>query len=180
MREDAVLRDPDSLTYLLEGFETVEFSALDLDSNDVKFGVDEYKDHVSIIQIFGSWCPNCLDENVLYKELFEKYSNEGLKIIPVAFEPGDEFENHARLAGKHFEDLDMPYETYIGGRANKSITSEKFFMLNKIMSYPTSIFIDKKGKVRKIHTGFYGPGTGEYYTEYVMELKSFLEELINE
>ena len=41
-------------------------------------------------------------------------------------------------------------------------------MLNHVLSYPTSIFIDKTGKVRKIHTGFNGPATGEKFTEFKM------------
>ena len=53
-------------------------------------------------------------------------------------------------------------------------------MLNHVLSYPTSIFIDKKGKVRKIHTGFNGPATGEKYTEFKKEFESFVAELLNE
>ena len=53
-------------------------------------------------------------------------------------------------------------------------------MLNKVMSYPTSLFVDRSGEIVKIHTGFYGPGTGEYYTEYVKETKAFLNHLLNQ
>ena len=53
-------------------------------------------------------------------------------------------------------------------------------MLNHVLSYPTSIFIDKKGKVRKIHTGFNGPATGKKYDEFKKEFEDFMEMLINE
>jgi len=53
-------------------------------------------------------------------------------------------------------------------------------MLNHIMSYPTSIFLDKKGEIRKIRTGFYGPGTGKYYTEYTQNTNDFIQELLAE
>ena len=47
-------------------------------------------------------------------------------------------------------------------------------------SYPTSIFIDKKGNVRKIHTGFNGPATGDKYSEFIVEFESFVVELLSE
>ena len=53
-------------------------------------------------------------------------------------------------------------------------------MLNKIISYPTTIFIDKKGNVRKIYTGFSGPATGEAYTDFVKETTEFVEMLLRE
>jgi hypothetical protein len=53
-------------------------------------------------------------------------------------------------------------------------------MLSQVLSFPTTIFIDKKGEVRKIHTGFSGPATGKYYTRYVEEFNILMNELINE
>ena len=53
-------------------------------------------------------------------------------------------------------------------------------MLNHVLSYPTSIFIDKTGKVRKIHTGFNGPATGEKYTEFKTEFNAFMTMLLAE
>ena len=53
-------------------------------------------------------------------------------------------------------------------------------MLNHILSYPTTIFIDKKGSVRKIHTGFNGPATGKEYDDFKAEFEGFIELLNNE
>jgi hypothetical protein len=53
-------------------------------------------------------------------------------------------------------------------------------MLNKIISFPTSILIGKDGLVRKIHTGFNGPGTGKYYEIYTQEAVDLIEKLLNE
>ena len=53
-------------------------------------------------------------------------------------------------------------------------------MLKHVLSYPTTIYIDKKGKVRKIHTGFNGPATGEKYIEFKTEFKEFTDKLLNE
>ena len=53
-------------------------------------------------------------------------------------------------------------------------------MLNHVLSYPTSIFVDKTGKVRKIHTGFNGPATGDKFIEFKDEFTTFMNMLINE
>ncbi|MEM7513538.1 MAG: TlpA family protein disulfide reductase, partial [Bacteroidota bacterium] len=70
--------------------------------------------------------------------------------------------------------------TLIAGTSNKTEAAETLPMLNHIMSFPTSIFIDRKGRVRKIHTGFYGPGTGKYYDQFVEETDAFLTKLLAE
>jgi len=51
-------------------------------------------------------------------------------------------------------------------------------MLNRIISYPTSIFIDRQGEIRKIFTGFSGPGTGEHFLELSSEMISLIEEML--
>ena len=53
-------------------------------------------------------------------------------------------------------------------------------MLNHVLSYPTTIYIDKKGEVRKIHTGFNGPATGEKFSEFKMEFNNFVQQLLDE
>ncbi len=57
---------------------------------------------------------------------------------------------------------------------------EKLPMLNHILSYPTTIFIDKKGEVRRIHTGFNGPATGEKFEEFKNDFDNFITELLQE
>ena len=49
------------------------------------------------------------------------------------------------------------------------------------MSYPTCIFIGRDGMVRRIHTGFYGPGTGaERYAAYSRDIELFVTDLLKE
>jgi hypothetical protein len=55
--------------------------------------------------------------------------------------------------------------------------AEKLPQLNHVMAFPTSIIVDKKGAVRKIHTGFSGPSTGKYYDDYVKEFTELVAKL---
>lgn len=66
------------------------------------------------------------------------------------------------------------------GISSKNKTQEKLPMVNHVLSYPVSIFVDKLGNVRRIETGFNDPGTGEVDTEYVKEFEAFVGGLLSE
>ncbi|MFM1932851.1 MAG: hypothetical protein RL226_2154, partial [Bacteroidota bacterium] len=176
----AMLRNPYSLTYTTSKDSPIAFNAVDATGEIQTFGSNQFKDHVTIVQIFGTWCPNCLDESRFYKELFTLYADRGLRIIPVAFERGQTFEANVQHINEYKQDLGLPYDSYIGGTASKDEAGKLFPMLNEISSFPTSLFIDQNGVVRKIHTGFYGPGTGKHYERYVNETKALLEQMLYE
>ena len=74
----------------------------------------------------------------------------------------------------------MDYPVLLAGTNTDEATAKALPMLNKVMSYPTTIFIDKKGKVREIHTGFSGPGTGQFYEEYALEFNGLISKLVDE
>lgn len=179
LNPNARLRDPDSLT-TLKSNEQFEFTAISVNKDTVHFDSTAFKDHVSIVQIFGSWCPNCTDESKFLKELYAAYSNRGLQIIPVAFEREAKISEQLFRIQRQFKDLGLPYSPYLGGTSPKSTAEMVFPQLNHVISYPTTIILDKQGKVRKIHTGFYGPGTGKYYMRHKELLTLFVEELLDE
>ncbi len=76
----------------------------------------------------------------------------------------------------------MPYPILLAqyGTSNKQKANEKLPMLNHILSYPTTIYIDKAGEVRKIHTGFNGPATGEKFVEFKEEFNKTIKALTSE
>jgi glutathione peroxidase-family protein len=121
-----------------------------------------------------------MDETNFYTDLYDKYHSKGLQIIGVAYEYPSEFNDQTERVKSYIKNLEVPYPILIGGRASKDKASSDFHMLNSISSFPTSIFINKKGEVVKIHTGFNGPGTGEVYKEYVKKTNSLIEKLLNE
>ncbi len=181
LNNDFTLRHPDSLTYLKEGYDRLAFTFPDLDSNMVSLSDEKYNNKVVIAQIMGSWCPNCMDESTMYSELYSKYNTSGLEIIGLAYEKTATFEQAKKNVLKMKGHLNCNYDFLIASTSpSKQKASESLPMLNHIMSYPTSIFIDKKGEIRKIHTGFYGPGTGHYYDDYKRDIMAFIEMLLNE
>ena len=176
--ENIELRNPDSLTYLVND-NPVTFELPDLNGGMYSFPNEDSEDKVTIIQIMGTWCPNCWDESLYLKTLSEKHG-DNLNIVAVTFETPETLEGKIEKVVSYKANLGLNYTFVIGGNACKPCANELFPQLNKVISFPTMIVLDKNGMVRKIHTGFNGPGTGDYYTNFVSSTNAFIEALINE
>ncbi|MCF8276903.1 MAG: redoxin domain-containing protein [Flavobacteriales bacterium] len=174
------LPDPTSLTFIKPGYSGLEFSFRNMQGETVSLDDDRYKGKVVIVQIMGSWCPNCMDETAYLVSLYNKFHQQGLEVISLAFEKSDNEETNIRSLARLKEHFNVPYEILLAGKASKTEASQKLPMLNQVLSFPTGIFLDRKGKVRRIHTGFSGPGTGEYYHEFVEETDQFVTQLLVE
>ncbi|AFM06004.1 Peroxiredoxin [Bernardetia litoralis DSM 6794] len=177
---DFALPKADTLTYLKEGYETIAFEFPNLDGKLISLENPDYDGKVKIIQLLGSWCPNCMDETNFLTELYKTYNPKGLEIIGLAYEQTEDFDDAKVRLERMKKRLNVDYEILFAGRSDKNFAAETLPMLNHVMSFPTTIFIDKKGKVRKIHTGFSGKGTGEYYDNYVEKTTNFVEMLLSE
>lgn len=173
------LRNPDSLTFLKPGFSKVDFSFKNLEGKTVSSNDEKFKNKVLIIQILGSWCPNCMDETKFLASFYNSYKSKGLEIIGLAFEKKDDFKKSVSNILRVKNRFDVKYEFLITEKGAGQ-ASEALPMLNKVMAFPTTIYIDKKGNVRKIYTGFYGPATGDNYKKYVEETTGFVEKLLAE
>ncbi len=161
------LADMDTLTYLKEGYEQLEFAFADENGDTVRLRDERFKGKVLIVQIMGTWCPNCMDETVFFVDLYQKYKDQGLEIIAIDYELKNDFETFLQNIKRMKDDLGVEYITLFGGPAKKSEAAKTLPMLNHILSYPTAIYIDRNGEIQKIQTGFSGPGTGAIYKDYV-------------
>lgn len=178
--EHASLPDANKLTYLKENYKQIEFSFPDLNGKKVSLSDEKYKGKVVLLQIFGTWCPNCMDETNFLAPWYEKNKHRDVEIIGLAYEVKDDF-NYAKSRIENMKKrLNATYDFLIAGTSKPGDAEKSLPMLNHIMSFPTTIFIDKEGTVRKIHTGFNGPATGEYYDQFVNEFNQFMDTLINE
>ena len=176
------LPDANTLTFLNEGYDKVEFSFPDENGVMISLNDERFKDKVVLVQIMGTWCPNCLDESKFYSEFYENSRDKDIEIIALAFEyvktEEAAFKNIKRLKDK--TGITYPVLLAQYGSSSKVKAQEKLPMLNHVLSYPTTIFIDKTGVVRKIHTGFNGPATGEKYVTFKKEFEGFVGGLLSE
>jgi thiol-disulfide isomerase/thioredoxin len=178
--QEIELPDPDSLTFLKHGYERISFNLPAIDGSMVSLNDPKYKGKVIILQIFGTWCPNCMDETKFLSNWYNKNHQRGIEILAIAFERKDDIgyarERIERMKAK----LNIRYDFVFGGRSDKNEAARVLPMLNSVVSFPTTIFIDREGKVRKIHTGFAGPGTGIHYEEFVEDFNLFMDKLLEE
>jgi thiol-disulfide isomerase/thioredoxin len=139
---------------------------------------DKFYDGKSmVVQLMGSWCSNCLDESKFYVDYMNKNELKDIEFVALAFEYAKTKDDALNSIQKLKKQLGINYPILLAqyGSSDKSKALEKFPMLNKIISYPTTIFLDKNKDVIKIHTGFNGPATGEKYTEFINEFNSTIK-----
>jgi peroxiredoxin len=125
----------------------------------------------------GTWCPNCTDETNTFKELYKEYQSKGLEFIAIGFENGKEEDCYALLK-KFKEKKNIQYTVLYGGNAKRATADIIFTMLDGVKSFPTTIYIGKDGLIKKVYSGFNGPGTGEYYDQYLEQTKKLIEEMV--
>jgi thiol-disulfide isomerase/thioredoxin len=179
---NAMLPDAYSLTALKPGFTKIDFKFKDIDGKPVSLSDARFKNKVVIVQILGSWCPNCMDEtNYFTSGYYAKYHPKGVEIIGLSYERTTDFARSQRTLQQLKTHFNVPYPLLITGFTPGNGDPEKSLpMLADFKGFPTTIIIDKKGEVRKIHTGFSGPGTGSYYKDFTDEFEKLTEDLLGE
>lgn len=178
--DTAAMPDAEALTFLKPGYEKLDFSFPDLNGNLVSPSDVRFQDKVLILQIFGTWCPNCMDETKFLKQWYDDNKNRGVEILGLAYERKDDFTYASTLVKKMKSKWNVGYDFVIAGVNDKAKASETLPALNRVLAFPTTIFIGKDGKVKHIHTGFTGPGTGIYYEQFKERFNQIVNELLNE
>ena len=176
------LPSAESLTYIKEGYDGLAFRFKDTNGVYVSLEDDRFKNKVVLVQIMGTWCPNCLDETKYFSKFYKDLNHDDFEIVSLAFEYAKTEASAMKAINKLKKSVGVPYPILLAqyGTSSKQKANEKLPMLNHVLSYPTTLFLDKKGEVRKIHTGFNGPATGEKYTEFVKEFEAFVGQLLKE
>lgn len=170
----AALPDPFGLTTWTGALPLGEFAFPDLEGKRRTLDEEAFAGKARLIVVFGSWCPNCYDETHYLVELHRRYAARGLSILGLAFEFGDDLARQTRVLKRYVEHHGVEYPILIAGTSDKAKASEAFPLLDRVRSYPTTIFLDAKGEVIAVHTGFSGPATGDAY----QRLRARFEHLI--
>lgn len=177
----AKLPDADTLTYLKKGESRLNFKFPSVVKGASISPADpKYRGKVVVLQVLGSWCPNCMDESKFVAPWYEKNKARGVEVIGLGYERMPEYDQAAARLRQMKERLHMGYDLAVAGVANKDSVAKSMPQLAKFLAFPTTIFLDKKGVVRSIHTGYNGPGTGKYYEEEVASFNRTVDKLLKE
>jgi peroxiredoxin len=178
--EDVELPDSYQRTFLKPGFDTFEFEFPDPDGVTVSLSDAKYDGKVVLVTIAGTWCPNCNDEARFMAPLHKEYRDQGLEVVALMFEHFVEHEVAAEQVRQFRDKFDIEYDTLVAGISDKAEASKVLPALNAVLAFPTTIFIDRGGRVRQIHTGFSGPGTGGHYKVVQQEFRNLITTLLAE
>ncbi|MDP4217117.1 MAG: TlpA disulfide reductase family protein [Bacteroidota bacterium] len=179
---NAKLPDEFTLTKWKKDRSHIQFSFRDLDGKTVSFSDPRFHDKIVLIQLMGSWCPNCMDETRFLSKFYDEYHDKGLEIVALAYERSTDFAR-SRVSVRSFRQrFDVKYPMLITGvSVSDSLRAEKTLpQLDAIVGFPTTIFVNRHGDIEKIHTGFNGPGTGEHYEEQKKEFYKTVDAMLAE
>jgi peroxiredoxin len=179
--EKAELPDAYSLTGLKPETTKFDFTFPDLAGNNISLSNPQFKNKVVLVQLLGSWCPNCMDEIKYLVPVYNRLKSRGFEIIGLGYERSKDYERSKKTLQSLIRRFNIPYTVLATQHTTtKEEVLKSLPALNDFKGFPTSILIDRRGQVRKIHTGFSGPGTGHHYIDFQQEFEKNLNDLLSE
>lgn len=169
--------DPNQHTSVKDPSKPFNFSFPDLNGKVVSNTDARFKNKVVLINITGSWCPNCHDEAPFLAEIYNKYRSRGLEIVALSFEEAEQLQNPTRLRA-FIKEYGIKYTVLLGGETGSA--KEKLTQAQNWDAWPTTFFVGRDGLVKAVHAGFPGPGSGELYRRDKEEFIATVERLLGE
>jgi thiol-disulfide isomerase/thioredoxin len=171
------LTDPYELTKMKQGYDDFVFNFENINGEFISNTDKKFEDKIVLIQLMGTWCPNCLDESRYLSELVENLDD--VMLVSIAFEYAKEKKQALNNLRKLKRRLNIEYDLLLAqyGSSSKINAAEKLISLDTVISYPTLIIVDKDKRVRRIHTGFNGPATGNKFEYFKKDFEEYLYSL---
>lgn len=177
---DFELRDAESLTKVRPGSSDIlSFRFPDTENRMVSLDDPAFRGKVKIVEIMGTWCPNCRDETQFLKEYYAQHKALGLEVIALSFERYTDADQALGAIRKYRDKMQVPYPILWAGSNKKEEAAKALPMIDPIMSYPTTLILDKQNRIRKIITGFNGPATSKYEAD-IKKFDTFVKTLLQE
>ncbi|HMI01046.1 MAG TPA: TlpA disulfide reductase family protein [Pedobacter sp.] len=180
-RKDANVKLTAPVTAVKAGSDgKLNFSFKDLDGNTVSLPSERYRNKVVVVQLMGSWCPNCMDEMAFLSAYYQKNKGRGVEVIALAYELTTDEDRSRKSLRKFQQQFKVQYPMLITGVAvgDTARTEKTLPQLTEIKVFPTSIILDKNGVVNEINTSFYGPATGQYHLDYKADFERRISALL--
>lgn len=107
----------------------------------------EFQGKVLIVDIWGTWCPPCREEIPHFIALYKQYGSQGLEIVGLNKENGS-VEAQAQKVREFRDKFGIPYRCAI-------ITERIMAQIPDFDGFPTTLFFDKRGKLRLMYVGYH-------------------------
>jgi thiol-disulfide isomerase/thioredoxin len=176
---DAALPDPFGLLSWSGPVDLAALSLTDPTGRSRSLAEPEFRGKGLIIEILGTWCPNCQDASAVLTDLRERYHDQGLKVVAVAFEMTEDFERNAEQVILYSERHEIDYPVLLATGEAGSSPSRLFPTIHGNFGFPTLLFLHPDGNVFRTHTGFAGPATGDAHVQLRRKLESVVQQLLD-
>jgi thiol-disulfide isomerase/thioredoxin len=175
----AHLPDAFGLTSHRKGEDRLSFTFPDLKGHRVSLDDARFRGKVVIVQILGSWCPNCMDETRFLSRWYRQNNSRGVAIIGLCYERPRDFGKAVSDVMTFKDRFDVTYPLLITGvqPSDPQLLQKTLPQLQHFVGFPTTIFLNRAGDIARIHAGFSGPGTGEHYTRFIGEFNHLVDSL---
>jgi len=169
--------DPSKHTSVKDPTKPFTFAFNDISGKPVTNEDPRFRGKVVLINITGSWCPNCHDEAPFLAALYKKYHSQGLEIVALSFEEADQLKDPARLRA-FIKKYGIDYTVLVGGEPSEA--AAKLTQAVNWNAWPTTFFVGRDGLVRGAHAGFPSSGSGEIFTKAKEEFEAKVGRLLAE
>jgi len=167
--------DPSRWTSVKDPNQPLKFSGQDLVGKTVTESDARFKGKVVLVNVMGSWCPNCHDEAPFLEELYRTYKDRGLEIVALSFEDSEQLKNPERLRA-FIAAYGIHYTVLLGGEPSE--VSAKLPQAVNLSTWPATFFVARSGLVQGAHAGFAGKATGAAHEQLKAELRATVETLL--
>ncbi|WP_416908050.1 MAG: peroxiredoxin family protein [Polymorphobacter sp.] len=158
----------------------LEFSFPDTSGKMVSLSDPRFKGKVVVITLGGAWCPNCHDEAKFLGPYYERRKKDGLEVISLNFEYGDNQARAFRQMDSFVRRYKLTYPHLLAGQPTPESTIKALGALGPVKVYPSTIFIGRDGKVREVHVGWAGPATGALNEKAKRDFDRYVSQLLRE
>ena len=180
-RDDAATLDANEVvTAMRAEAKALDFTFPDVAGQPVSLRDPRFAGKVVVVTLGGSWCPNCHDEAAFFAPYYLQNRDRGLEVIALMFEHFGDFPQAADATRRFRQKFGIEYTTLIAGISDKQDAARRLPQLNGVYAFPTTLFLDRGGRVRHIHTGFNGPATGAHYERLLEDFDALIEQLLAE
>ena len=114
--------------------------------------LSDLKGQVVLINFWASWCGPCRQEMPILNQLFQSYQAAGFTLIGVNVEP------NAADAQKFLKATPVSFPILFDPTSAVS-------MLYQVSGMPSTVIVDRNGKIRYVHHGYKPGDEGEYLNQ---------------
>jgi len=175
----ATTLNPESVTKIRNPSEAFRFQGINpLTGREVTSDDPRFRGKAIIVDIFGTWCPNCHDEEPVLVDLYNRYHAQGLEIVGLAYEYTNDEKRSARMLALYRKQYGIPFTLLVAGSTDDGQIAKTLPQLVGFGAYPTTIFLDREHRVKIIRAGFEGPATG-MFDAVKARFRRNVEEILN-